>query len=285
MAEPFQTEKKFFLAMSSYVALLQSLTSVRAYSGATRLYLLTGLGVTLAAGGDLELLRKNLAEDDTIVEPPLSYIKSSIAATCSTYAMLLGEHIKNRLETRGDQDIPTGDEKGPRLSYNIPNHLAVQLKHLVDPAMSANELWNKPTLFQNLADMMQIEYAHTASVEGRLVPNARQDAVLMLFVSRLRDLFSLGDILTYDPREFHMPVLKTLLVIARLLYADFRDAHAVPELGTIRPRLWISNSTLAAMPWPSPAFVEGFEEKEAGVISSEGWRYLNRITDIYPDRL
>jgi len=277
----FATEYRLFAGISAFCQLLQPMTAIRAYSGAKRLYLMTGLGVTFVAAGDLARLEANLAQDGSLIEPPTAFVRRSIIDNCRAYNRMLGELILRRLATRGTQDVPSDGGLRPRLSYNITPHLVQQINKVLNHKSN----WGRETTWQNLADMAQIEYAHVAQVKGHALPNPRQDDTLRTYIECLEALmlFDIDD--TTDPRMLFLPVLITTLVIARLLFADFTATSDVPPIGPLGRRLWLSDSTLAAMPWPSPEFVKGFVEPDAGMITTNGWRYLNLISAVYPDQM
>ncbi len=277
MNKLFTTEYRLFAAVNAYCQLLQPMVSIRAYSGATRLYLMTGLGVSLSAIGDLTKLADTLEQDKIILTPPSEFIRNAIALNCIFYVKLLSRVIFTRLNTRGSQDIPSKNKTAMRLSYNISANLAQQLAILIKHRSN----WGLATSFQNLADMAMIEYSHMVQINGIGLPNDRSDDVIIAFLAMLENVFA--DSLETDPRILHLPILTTVLCIARLLFADFSRTK-LTAMGPLRDRIWLSDSTLAALPLPSVDLARGFVEKDAGMLSTQGWLYLQTISAVFPDR-
>ena len=282
MLNSFKREKQIFAAIHSYITMLQELPAIRAYSGATRLYLMTGLGVTISSAGSIDMLRADLAKDGSLIDPPLTYVYTSIVANCNTYAELLKNMIFRRLKTRGTQDQPTASKTSRRLSYNISLNLAKQLHDLTD---GSRQLWDQDTLYQNVEMAARVEYALLVETGGIGLPNVRCDHGIRMFLDKWLLNAPYSGTTTYDPLKIYVPGLSIVLIIARMLYGDFDECDQVPPMGGMRDRLKLSTSTLAALPWPSIEFAEGFSEPEAGYLDQSGWRYLHHISRIYPDCL
>lgn len=282
MDNPFPTETRLFATVQAYLDLVKPL-QIRAYSGATKLYVMSGLGVTLRAIGDLSALQASLAQDEILLTPPLSIVLTGIRSNCVLYAKLLSQVIRYRLDTRGDADHPADGKSARRRSYNLSTGIAQRVDRLVVGKERQNSIFMGEIEWQNLAEMCQIEYARLVNLHGVLPEAPRQTRTILALLDALQHEFVTATKFAGDrPQAYHLPMLSVLLVVARMLYGDLgRHRCPMSPMGPLSQRPWISDSTLAALPWPTQDLVQCFPEKDAGLISETGWRYLHHATHVF----
>lgn len=277
--------KSALRVVDTYLTLIEDL-DLQVYSGLPQVY---ALRMAVGAVTDpLPVLRELLSEAGVGPAELTAYANSCVVFNIRAYAGLLARLIRRRMANppRPDDDDdevkPLGvgmsehgpDAPPPGVQYVSPQTAAMLRKlaafHSRTPAARGyQDIAGDRDIIDSLARMCAVD---------SFAPYSRwpkcDDAIFDLL--RLLDpVFTQYQ--SNDFKERHVPLLKALFHITCLYYGEVpNQLHRVIQQPTNHP-YQISNTTLAALPFPTADLLVKCSEPEAGLISKRGSDYFDAL--------
>ena len=204
------------------------------------------------------------------------YAHACIKSTLECYIYELVKRIDHTLVNRSqNSDRPEWLSKR-RQSYNPSAGLAHRLSHFAIERRRGISVPLPASLSTLCVDAVS-EVTALIQTTGVASPNPRQDTAIRQFLDIVPELLS-SPLSSY--RDVYFPVFRILLSLARILDGAVtmytHDSSVVVVFDGE-----ISDTTVAALPWPTIEQVRTYATPGDGKMSSKAYTYLRALSDYY----
>lgn len=275
--------------IGAYIELVSNLRVNGTPSGIVRLYLMQTGGVTRDASRyDANDILEAYQADASVRQIDAPYIDSLIRLNISSYIELLSVSILNRISFLSDRPLPRETSainmEHARKDHYWPSANSVRKLEMIKRAyMSGGPQTSiNPNWLLDASSSVHQDVSYVVGMGGAATPNAICSQAIVDFVSLASGMMVGYSNTSY--KEVHLPLLRILHDIARLLYGsvdqdewESRTSMLPPDLVKIR----ISDVTLACIPAPSIELVSSFSEPDQTAVSTVGRQFLDKLTVLY----
>lgn len=295
-------------AIYYYLELVQSITNPTCHSGLQKLYLLQSGGIDMggvSSGAPFTVATPwALAPADNLREALATspYVGLAIMSNLRAYIDIMSVAITQKLNVAqfSDREDGSGDRELPynspdwsrRYSYNLSSlsldtlrQTIARVEQVLPGELAAH---NTITAFDQARGVVDAELNRLIS-SGGMGPNPPSDCgVIKTFLTFVNNFLNSNTLsrapFTGTTQSVAVVIARILLTILRLLYgqvAPITQDENIRAGTSFKDRLRISDETLAALPSPTRALVDEFQETEVPIISRLGALYLSCLERCY----